>query len=261
MTTFSCRENPAVCAWRDLSVRNRIRSADRRRLDDGSDRGARLRRLSGRYQGLWPLDPAAGNERSRRKPTSRSSRPKSPCATSARRSITSCKRRGVAKINLMGWSWGTAIAGQIHQREQRQGGPPRAVRAAVDLSQRRRDCAGTGGFRQRRAAARRLPAGLERSRKSALAGGRARRQAGRSHSARRVRGLDRGDLGDRSGCGKAQSADVARAERRDRRRACVLDRRQGVLRSRQDHRADLPHSRRMGFRSAELSGAGSISRS
>ena len=30
-------------------------------------------------------------------------------------------RRGVAKINLMAWSWGTVIAGDICRTEQRQG--------------------------------------------------------------------------------------------------------------------------------------------
>src|SRR3954471_13930081 len=35
-----------------------------------------------------------------------------PCAILVRRSITLLQRRGVASINLMGWSWGTAIAGK-----------------------------------------------------------------------------------------------------------------------------------------------------
>ena len=79
----------------------------------------------------------------------------------------------------------------------------------------------------------------------------------RSHSARRVRGLDRGDLGDRSGCREAPSADAARAQRRDRRRAGDY---WAAGKAYYDPgKITVPtflHSRRMGFRSAELSGAG-----
>src|ERR1700716_1326529 len=63
MTKFPRRQDSAVRTRRNLSFRNRVRPSDRRRLDDGSDRGARLRRLSRRYQRLWPLAAAPGNER------------------------------------------------------------------------------------------------------------------------------------------------------------------------------------------------------
>ena len=42
------------------------------------------------------------------------------------------KRRGVSKINLLGWSWGTTHHGLVHRAEQRQGEQARALRAAVD---------------------------------------------------------------------------------------------------------------------------------
>src|SRR5579872_5006944 len=105
-------------------------------------------------------------------------------------------------------------------------------------------------------AARRLPAGVEGFRESALAEGRRRRQAGRLDPARRVRSLGVRDLGDRSRILKAQSADAARAERRDGGQCEHLRRRQGALRPRQDHGADAAIARRMGCGSAELSGAG-----
>ena len=41
-------------------------------------------------------------------------------------------KRKVAKIDVMGWSWGTSIAGLLHQRAQRQGQPSRALCAAMD---------------------------------------------------------------------------------------------------------------------------------
>ncbi len=68
----------------------------------------------------------------------------------------------------------------LHQREQRQGQPPRALRAAVDSHR----AAG-----REPATARCLSSGLEGFRQGTLAQGRAGRQEGRPHSARRVRCL------------------------------------------------------------------------
>ena len=74
------------------------------------------------------------------------------------------KRRGVAQDQSDGLVVGHRDRRTIHQRAQRQGDAARAVRAAMDLPQRRRDCAGSRGFHNEPAAARRLPAGLERGR-------------------------------------------------------------------------------------------------
>src|SRR5208282_3765045 len=67
-------------------------------------------RLSGRCAGLWRLDPAtrdgkaAVGEQALRRYRYRRER----CRVGGR---LHCGKRGVAKINLMGWSWGTAIMG------------------------------------------------------------------------------------------------------------------------------------------------------
>src|SRR5579864_5596443 len=105
------------------------------------------------------------------------------------------------------------------------------------------------------AAARRLPARLQGIGQGALAEGRSGEQAGRSDSARRVRRLGNRDLGFRPGILKAKSADAARPQRRRGGFAELLERRQGAIRSRQDHRADAAASCRMGRRPSELSGA------
>ena len=100
-------------------------------------------------------------------------------------------KRKVAKINVMGWSWGTSIAGFYTSEHNDK--VNRLVLYApqwIRKDRRRR--------RRRRAAARRLPAGLQGFGQGALAEGRARGQAGGSDSAGRVRGLGRRDLGDRS---------------------------------------------------------------
>ena len=84
------------------------------------------------------------------------------------------KRRGVARINLMGWSWGTAIAGQYTSLNNDT--VARLVLFAP-LWIFRKDAViapAPAGFDGQPAAARRLPAGIERGRQGALAGRRPR---------------------------------------------------------------------------------------
>ena len=100
------------------------------------------------------------------------------------------KKRKVAKINVMGWSWGTSIAGSYTSEHN-----DKVSKLVLYAPQWIRNEPAAPP----RDAARRLPAGVEGFREGALAEGRRGRQAGRSDSARRVRGLGFGDLGDRSG--------------------------------------------------------------
>src|SRR5712671_703709 len=97
-----------------------------------------------------------------------------------------------------------------------------------------------------------LPARLQGLGQGALAEGCPCRQAGGFDSARRVRGLGQRDLGDRSGVIEAESADAARAQRRCRGQHELLERGQGLVRSRQDYRANPAASRRMGRGPSEL---------
>src|SRR5260370_21770097 len=113
----------------------------------------------------------------------------------------------------------------------------------------------TGACGRRCAAAWRLSTGLEGLSQGALVEGCCRGQAGRFDSARRVRCLGERDLGGRSRILEGGSGDAARAERRWRGQHELLDRRQGLVRSLQDYRADASAARRMGRRPSELPGA------
>ena len=121
--------------------------------------------------------------------------------------------------------------GDLHDAEQRQGRAAGALRAGLDPHRRRRWC--------RPAPARRRPIAWWRaSRARPLADRRPGGQEGDAHSGRLVRRLGRRHLGDRSGGREDESAGAARAERRDAGRPRLLRRRQGLLRSGQDHGAD-----------------------
>jgi len=101
------------------------------------------------------------------------------------------RKRKVTRINLMGWSWGTSIAGSYTSEhndkiEKLVLYAPQWIRnePAAPLATPLGDAAG------------RLPAGVEGFRESALAEGRRRGQTDRLDSARRVRGLGNGYVGD-----------------------------------------------------------------
>jgi hypothetical protein len=82
------------------------------------------------------------------------------------------KRRGVSKINLLGWSWGTTIMGWYNRAEQPQGQPAGALRATMDPQQR----VAHGFGRQARC----LPYRLARRCEGPLAHGRGRGQEGQT---------------------------------------------------------------------------------
>jgi pimeloyl-ACP methyl ester carboxylesterase len=128
------------------------------------------------------------------------------------------KRRGVARINLMGWSWGTAIAGQYTSENNAK--VERLVLFAP-LWIFRKDAV--------------IAPAPDASTTNPLPLGAYRLVSKEVAKARWLEGVpqderaDRGDMGDRSGCHQPQPADAARAQWRDRRRARHLGHRQGLL--------------------------------
>jgi pimeloyl-ACP methyl ester carboxylesterase len=116
------------------------------------------------------------------------------------------RKRKVSKINVMGWSWGTSIAGLYTSEHNDKVNRLVLLRPAMD-SQR---TAGTSG--RQCAAARRLPAGFQGRSQSPLVEGSPGKQAGGFDPARRVRCLGNRNLGKRSRIIEEKSADAARAQ-------------------------------------------------
>ena len=149
------------------------------------------------------------------------------------------KIRNIAKLDLIGWSWGTSISGSYTSQNNDKINrlvlyapawlfqPPVAPTDAP------------------------LPAWRQVTkefRPGALAERRARGQAGDADFGGRVRPLVGGDVGVRSDRQPVEPARGARAQRRIRRVHPLLAGRQTLLRSRQDHRADAVDPRRIGTR-------------
>src|SRR6266516_3535141 len=103
-------ENPPVRPRRDLPGGDRVRSAAQRPVDDGLHREARLGRVSGGREGIRRLDASPGDGQA--SSGEQADRRHAGCGEGCRRSGRShpAETQGL-KINLMGWSWGTAIMG------------------------------------------------------------------------------------------------------------------------------------------------------
>ena len=161
------------------------------------------------------------------------------------------KRRNIARLNLLGWSWGCTLMAITAIQN-----PDKVARLC---STRRDGCAPRRRLMPKGGG----PLGAYRTvtREQAKArwlNGVPRGQAGGAHPARLVRAMGRRHLGDRSGRREAESAGGARAERHRAGLAGVLDLRQDHVRPGQDHRADADRDRRVGRGHAALHGAGDL---
>ena len=115
------------------------------------------------------------------------------------------KRRNIAKLNLLGWSWGCTLMATTAIQN-----PDKTARLMLYAPGCLRT---TPSPLARPRPARRLSHRDARAGQGALAQRRAGGQEGRAHSARLVRAMGRRHLGDRSGRRQAKSAGGARAER------------------------------------------------
>ncbi len=134
------------------------------------------------------------------------------------------KRRSIAKLNLLGWSWGCTLMATTAIQN-----PDKAARLMLYAPGWLRTTPSPLAAGPR--PARRLPHRDARAGQGALAQRRAAGQAGGTHSARLVRAMGRRHLGDRSGRRQAKSAGGPRAERHRAGHPGVLDLRQDDVRS------------------------------
>ena len=161
-------------------------------------------------------------------------------------------RRNIPRVNLLGWSWGTTLmatyASQNNAKVERLAlYAPAWIRQTPSLVQ-----TGPGPTPAYRTVARdaalgRWLTGVPEDKKAALI------PAGWFDQ-----WADATWATDPDGA-KMNSAGAARAERRGAGRARFLRRRQALLRSGEDHRADAARARRMGPRHAALHGADAVS--
>ena len=101
----------STCTARPIPLKLRSTCPARRVLLDGVYRLPRLGCLSGRPAGIWPIHTTAGDGSSAGgKQADRNHRGRS-AGREQRRRTRARARRGVAQINLLGWSWGTSIMG------------------------------------------------------------------------------------------------------------------------------------------------------
>ena len=163
------------------------------------------------------------------------------------------KRRGVDRINLLGWSWGTTMMATYTTRNNAK------VAKLVLYAPRMAPLDAPAHRRQRPVGC--LPPGAGGRGEGALAYGGTRSEGGRAHSARLVRGLGRCNLRFGStGC-EGEPAQAARAERHAAGHPRVLERGEAVLRAGGSSRGDAHRGRRMGSGQPARAGADSTFRS
>ena len=160
-------------------------------------------------------------------------------------------RRNIARLNLLGWSWGTTLMATYTTQNAHKGRAAGALRAGLDSADR---IAGAGWAR----AARRLPHGRTRTGAGALDDRRARGQEGGLIPAGWFDAwADATFASDPDGA--KMNPPVLRAPNgvvQDGQR--VLRCRQALLRPGEDHGADAAGPRRMGPRHAALYGADAV---
>ena len=162
------------------------------------------------------------------------------------------KRRGIERLNLLGWSWGTAVFQNLHQPPKPEGGKAGSLCAGMD-SPDGFTCAGGNRPPSRLSIRHHGPS------QGALADRRGRRQEGRPHPARLVRGVGRGHARKRSGRGQADATCRARAQRSRRRWDTQSRQGRDGLESGRYSSACAADQSRMGPRYAGIHGADPVS--
>jgi pimeloyl-ACP methyl ester carboxylesterase len=105
------REDPALRSRCNLSFGNGVRSTDRWGLNDGFDCCSWLRRISHGYPWIWRFDTTSRDERTTGRECANRLDGRSGVRLRFCRRAHSPKTRRIEN-SLMGWSWGTAIAGK-----------------------------------------------------------------------------------------------------------------------------------------------------
>ena len=212
-------QDAALHSWRHVSGGNELRPADRRRVDDGPVRSARLRRLSRRCAIVRTIDPSAGNGSA-----ARGEQADCDFGRGRRRS----RRRGRLhsgsarhpETRSHGLVVGHVDRGRLHRQPRRQDQSARALRAGLDVPASGRAVGETPS----------PPiAWWRRTPRKRAGSGRSRGQTGGADPARRLRRMVERDARHRS---RRQQNGPAQASRRQRRHGGIhqlLGRREAVL--------------------------------